>query len=163
MAARTASPRTRGLGWNPSCQSRHLHPQRKRARQRVSRRHRRRDRSRLRHRYGSPANSRHLREDEVLDADPDPRADPDTKEARHAAARAAVTAAAAAVTAAPTTDNGGPQGAASTAAGAVGRRHKEKRPLPQLDRGMPCQVKELFFKQNKKEIFSETIVQKYPM
>ena len=35
--------------------------------------------------------------------------------------------------------------------------------VTQLDRGMPCQVKELFFKQNKKEIFSETIVQKYPM
>ena len=152
MAARTASPKTRGLDWNPSCQSRPLHPQRKRTWQRASRRPRRRDQSRLRHRYGSPANSRHLREDEVLDADPDPRADPDTttdpdiKEDRHAAARAAVAAAAAAVTAAPTTDNGGPQGAASTAAGAVGRRHKEKRPLPQLDRGMPSQMKELFFK-----------------
>jgi hypothetical protein len=58
------------------------------------------------------------REDEVLDADPDPHADPDTKEARHTAARAAVTAA-------PTPDNGGRQGAASTAAVAVGRWHKK--------------------------------------
>ncbi len=62
----------------------------------------------------TPVSCRHLREDEVPDADPD--ADPDTKEDHHAAARAAVTSAS-------TPDSGGRQEAVSTAAGAVGRRH----------------------------------------
>jgi hypothetical protein len=34
----------------------------------------------------TPLAHKNKNKDEVLDADPDPRADPDTKEARHAAA-----------------------------------------------------------------------------
>jgi hypothetical protein len=66
--------------------------------------------------------------------------------------------AAAAVTVEPTVDSGGPRGAASTAAGAVGRRHKEKRILlPQLDRWVPCQVKEILSKKIKKDNKREKI------
>ena len=111
-----ASQLTSEQGWSLSCQP--LRLQRKRPRQRGSRRPRRPDQSRRLRRYGSPVSCHHLREGADPDAVLEPGADPDTRapgeEGRYAAARAAVAAA-------PMAVSGDRPGAASTAAGAVGK------------------------------------------